>query len=1419
MRPFQTDRFRKLQEVHKPLHSSFQANSVDSKSPWLVRAIALVSPQSPFQNELSPGWSDGSLDLKNAMYGAAKDAFVLKVHQVFCIPPWENKPCLKEVAYPRRSASNRVRWSEVVVDCAANSSHKRALVYRILAWDLEGSKASHDQVASLNVYRPLRPEEGFQQLGQAVASELKPVDSFQDLPVLCLPSEFVFALSCNSWDQIPVLARWVHPFFPMLSEGLPRDWLVSVPNLTSDSEGPVAIEELLSHQKAEELFSCLRRMGNQVLRGILDEDIASGVRLEVNAHLQALRNHLFALESTQGQPSTHLAHIKFPSDSFVQQVISSLDLKNKAKLQQHAARFVRLMPDALKPYLEAWTSTKIASGSTLRRGELMLDCALELLHRTRLSQAGKVFKFAWGDSTDKWDLEIYNARYRWLKQSDCVELARAWRFLCNHPFHKDMEPDLLEKRQEFSTLLFESIHMHTLVPQLLGDRKTALVDKVAAHVHASLLESMSLEDLDDNFASHIAWCSDHGVEAGVPSFHVARAEQVLPEWLQQARVNVDPGDDFFEDGAFLNSAMPHDQSTLLMPNSIPIPGVCHVVHNSTVGLDAGFQGFEPFLDKLKSLYRFLDNPKRCERFLEAVMRGSLHFERAKELFQRKLTSIYTERWNVLAICLEESLPSLLFLRAHWDEVRYADKADADPSRQDGWNPASVTSIIKDNYFLAFWRMQLSLRSRLLDFQSWAEGCSCHGGMAFVEDAPPQGLSDPESKRTMNLQCLLRSEIQSPPDVPCRCPMAGCQAPFFASNFFPSLISFLDKSCHVFIAECQERLTSEEWANLLSEWQHGTSVIIEQLRARLEYFSNLPWILFGGAHPDIAVARAALQKAQDLWLALPAAAKKQQHAHVQKLFGNSDSILTQELHAFIASDHALETYPNLEKFLAPFAFVQVAERLIEAAHKDLGHSRPKNFSMTMLSLNMRMPELHKFLSIDRGTEAFSLLVESFNEARHIQNFVKMFPCHRGHPDFLQLCRSKDKHKFLSVVRKALYRDSLMQFADNKDALKFHERARPKGKTKSTKTTEDMLVANLAADCVRNVAWETPGSVFSIKEAGHELTAKFKWFSPVLLQPSLLKQPAHAPGTLQDYQRNDVVVTVFANQGSPEKPVVSAIVLGKNEVLSFQSVVQSLGIDQFLESFCLWSKSGDVRYVLPLLGGQVSKVLRKMVECGALPKACARFAAAESESSAMESLLSAGYVEQGNDGYLLTESALKRMDFLRGLTSPKALVFSDRLSLTEMTELQLFARMRSEGWKWSLLPTKEQQQIVFKLGQDRVWFTAGVTVSRFYMMCLLDAKRLKTLGIAEIPHGMPSEVYESVFAGTLVSEAQRRFSQSKRKRQVPLDVDVEVEGQETGAFQTSLAPQTLQDAEASGGEEAEVEDPHPVAGSSSVLPPKS
>ena len=272
--------------------------------------------------------------------------------------------------------------------------------------------------------------------------------------------------------------------------------------------------------------------------------------------------------------------------------------------------------------------------------------------------------------------------------------------------------------------------------------------------------------------------------------------------------------------------------------------------------------------------------------------------------------------------------------------------------------------------------------------------------------------------------------------------------------------------------------------------------------------------------------------------------------------------------------------------------------------------------------------------------------------------------------------------------------------------------------------------------------------------------------MLLQPSALRRPQFVPGTLKQYNRNDMVCTVLQNLGTHEKPVICALLnAGKTEAVSFQTLISEMGPEQFLLGLKVWTKSSGLRYSLPLYGGQTNALLKDMVESGAMPQAARGYVPSPPFKDAVLVLEAAQYVEVQGDGYVLTRHAIEKLEFLRELSSPSCLgIPAEGTCLPDMTLLQLLHEMRVRGWNWSLKPVKEQRAHAFAVGEGKEWFTAGVTVSRHYLLCLLDAERLRNQHrILEIPHGCPEDVYELVFGGMQPKDACRKhLEQSKKKR---------------------------------------------------------
>ena len=183
-------------------------------------------------------------------------------------------------------------------------------------------------------------------------------------------------------------------------------------------------------------------------------------------------------------------------------------------MKKHALKFIQCLPEAMRPSTAVWVEEHFAGASSIKDGQLYLDIALLLHHRSRMQREGTVFMFAWGDSSKRGHLDMYNTRYRWLPADQCIDVARAFRWLCLNPavvgpeqaeqFEGDLE-DLQARRCECPQKLFDSIRLHIQMPQLLGQGRSKLIDKVGAHVQSALLEAGTPEALRSSLASCVAW--------------------------------------------------------------------------------------------------------------------------------------------------------------------------------------------------------------------------------------------------------------------------------------------------------------------------------------------------------------------------------------------------------------------------------------------------------------------------------------------------------------------------------------------------------------------------------------------------------------------------------------------------------------------------------------------------------------------------------------------------------------------------------------------------------------------------------------------------------------------------------------------------------------------------------------------------
>ena len=1312
--------------------------------PGTLRGLACVSLGLPYEGNCSVGWGDEGHFLREHFLEGAGDGFVVHVVKAFYFPVWESMPQVtKRVRQAHRANISRSRG-------VAISERYLAGLFGIESWCI-AQENDDETVAAMIAGLSLQSSQHgdrFISVEQCLGSDIAAAKSF---PCLFLPvviGQLVFA---GKWTELVVLARWTLHAPMTWNAHLPQHWLDTTINTKTDSLEPAVLTKVMAEMCIQNL-----RMFAGTLAHDLDAELAEGTKLGLQQCVSALSSHRDSL----CPQFRRLRSLTVMSGTFIRQILAALDLQNRSQLRTHVKKFLLCFPEAVRPAMDLWAEKGIVSKSHLSRGQLFLDIAMLLFQRARLQNMGQFVQYAWGDSTTKKGSNIYIIRYRCIKVSLLVELSRAWRWLCLHlPPTGDQEPlsdDEMEERRRCSQSLFDAVQLHTQIPQLIGHGRSTLVDKVGAHVHSTLLEAGDLEALKCSLNSCVCWCSDMGVESGIPECKVSNFDSLLPEFVRPSRITIMAGD---AEGAieeeFLGDAEPVQN---LMQNAIHVPGMCHAIHNASLNLDSALSDFKWFIDQVEILDNFIGKKQMRDRFVEVVLRNSPQYPNGKDLFGKFSGQLYRERWGEVATYLNNAYPLLVFLRRYWDETAFQSGLEEGTATGPTMNPQTITALLKDDFFLIYWQMQMSLRDVIQRLLRWSEGCTCHSTMLVDASAYVQEKS-------------LRSEIFCPEEVRCHCPMMGCRAAELVAG---QLDSFAEELCQTqlneFLSSRLVQLSAEQWGRLQHEWRLGSAFICENLKIRLGFFQALPWVILGGTHPDIEKAKACLRRARFLWEELSEDARLLQHQKARELF--ETEVLRDELNKFLTSDAELGEVPGLEAYLAPLTFVQVAERIIEAAHKDIG-GPAKHGTLSVMSIRVRAPELLRTLALE--AESFQQLVDAFDAARRVRTFAESFPCYARHPDLLSLQASKlvakvQTSSYVKTIRGFLYRDTRVQHGNISQAAAVHKSSKMElDKTKAAFKPKDptlsleVLFANEATTFVRQICEKDPGAVLSIRD---------ELFMPLISRPGAIHRPSHAPCTIPHMQKNDMLVTKLKNVGDATVPCVSALSGVGSQIVNLCTVAVEMGLDNFLSQTQVWRRPSKVMLSLPGMPNDISqvelsRVLTYMVENQALPdfnkgvgfRACSR------DHQILERLIEKEYATETVVGVCLTPEAVAKLDFNHVLASPQPFMTIRDAPDVELSCFELMVSLKNEGWSWLPLPKKVQdrKELSFQVGSALEWRTAGITVCKSYLLCLMRANLLKDdHGVLSISHGLPAEVYDMILLGMSPQLALQDFEKTSKKR---------------------------------------------------------
>ncbi len=86
----------------------------------------------------------------------------------------------------------------------------------------------------------------------------------------------------------------------------------------------------------------------------------------------------------------------------------------------------------------------------------------------------------------------------------------------------------------------------------------------------------------------------------------------------------------------------------------------------------------------------------------------------------------------------------------------------------------------------------------------------------------------------------------------------------------------------------------------------------------------------------------------------------------------------------------------------------------------------------------------------------------------------------------------------------------------------------------------------------------------------------------------------------------------------------------------------------------------------------------------------------------------------------------------------------VALTDCTAWELMLKLEEQGWEWRKLPPGQANRaaLAYDLDRSKVWYSAGTSVHKTYLLALLSATELFRAGVPYILHGQSARFYQKL-----------------------------------------------------------------------------
>ena len=1191
-------------------------------------------------------------------------------------------------------------------------------------------------------------------------------------------AEPVASLICKgSWRSIGLLGHWALPSELFDDASFPPDDLREIRFVQTEHWSAA-----ISQEKLSSLIARVQSWAPALLQNdSLDADEASTIRLEISDTLQWL-NQL--RQGTQGQarPRQYPAHV----------MIATVFLAFLLGSRKHVGEAVPLALQVALPGLdlqELVRELQMPRTATISRASTYLDFAYLMICREDWKQQPPVL-YVWADSSPQSGREWFMSMSACCSREsltvtfDAVnKLSRSRPDVADHWEAEELD---FEEFLRLNGVLKQNLFHHKHIPVAMGSGKTRLEDKASCLLHATAFECEGRPGLEQQLQRMVSWTTDLGTEVQLPQLQTSSMQTLLPTWLHAQVLAASDVEEIQSDaeGARPRIELPlpaqdAEEIGSLMPSCLIVPGCLHIFHNLSSDLHEKLRWWSAFWDQLQDVAALLAERFLRERFVHQCLRGSASAQYEEDFKATGISKLYEKRWQNVISCLDHLLPLFEPLRQAWDYNQFIGDSGIDPKVALG-----VDKALSSPLFCRYVFMVYGVHKLMANFEFWLESCPCHQQLGDEEEPSKKRR---HRKRKSSAMMSLK-----------QCPMKGKRSSEMAAGAVDTVVdSLCNLSFQTYVQSDDAALPEEDRAIILRDFEFARSFLDFGIKAKLAFWKTVPWKLCGLGHHWVSAARqCAKESLQEFDDSLAGGQVKLEHHHpLARKFLSPSGPLRVSVEGFAGGAVMSQ---QLHQAVSELKFIPCVERVVEGTHRDVRiAAKHVQLGPTKVSLTLRLPEIKTRVQDHPGF--LSRLTQSFDEMRSLKRAAAALGVIQ-HPDLLHLMlqNNVDTASWWISLQFIVHRCNLTeQFSNLSDVRQQHDKKRKHDKAEATRAhnvlalptprTYEKIFKRCICDHFRKLA--DSESFFSLPCPDNLQDGRYQLvsFEPgrSVAAPPVRDEGADVEELPSEARSSQLVFRVL--HGAPEnlklvpgpiamKPLfvkgASVVTLHEtvHEGVSGPAVnISAAATPQLLQDLecCplqvlrqdlqVWKLSPDVSYTLPCRGfpsAEVTACVTALLDAKGVPDEPYVSPPAQAEEICQE-LERRHYVQSARQasGAMLVRLTLSGMSNLRAVTAliePKAVCRRTSKQLSECDAMELLLALESDGWTWKPLPSakKKRQELSYKPGDDKVFYSQSHVINKAYLQCLLTAEKIVIGGaIDSIPHWVsePGKVYPALLKG--------------------------------------------------------------------------